>query len=54
MSPTIVMPIGCTAPAPSPWTSRKTISAGMLHAKPHSSEPTTNSPMPISITGLRP
>ena len=38
------MPIGCTAPAPSPWTSRKTISAGMLHAKPHSSEPSDEQP----------
>ena len=30
------------------------MSAGMLHAMPHSSDPTTNSPMPSSITGLRP
>ena len=50
----IVMLIGITAPAPMPWMARKTISAGMLQAMPHSTEPSTNSAMPASITGLRP
>ena len=50
----MVMLIGCTAPAPSPCTARATISAGMLQAIPHSTDPTRNSPMPKSITGLRP
>ena len=50
----MVMLIGSTAPAPSPWMARKTISAGMLQAAPHSTEPSTNSVMPVSMTGLRP
>ena len=54
MSPTIVMPIGWTAPAPSPWTARNAISAVMLQARPHSSEPSRKSAIPTSITGLRP
>jgi hypothetical protein len=54
MSPTIVMLIGCTAPAPRPCTARNAISAPMFQASPHSSEPRTKSPIPTSITGLRP
>ena len=54
MSPMIVMPIGWTAPAPSPCTARNAISEVIPHAKPHSSEPSTKSPTPTSITGLRP
>ena len=54
MSPTIVIAIGATAPAPRPCTARKPISAAMLQATPHSTEPTRNSPMPNSIIGLRP
>ena len=30
------------------------MSAGMLHAKPHSTEPTRNTEMPNSRTGRRP
>ncbi len=30
------------------------MSATMLHARPHSSEPTRNRPMPTIIIGLRP
>ena len=48
------MLMGSTAPAPRPWIARKAISAGMLQAKPHSAEPSTNKVMPMSITGLRP
>jgi hypothetical protein len=48
------MLIGCTAPAPNPCTARATMSAGMLHANPHSTDPPRNSAMPRSITGLRP
>ena len=54
MSPTIVMDIGCTAPAPSPCTARNAMSAGMLHANPHRIDPSRNSPMPIRMIGLRP
>ena len=54
MSPTIVMPIGATAPAPNPWITRKTMSDVMLHAHPASTEETRNSPTPVRITGLRP
>ena len=50
----MVMAIGCTAPAPSPWIARKAISAGMLHASPHRIEPRTNVPTPNSMIGLRP
>ena len=48
------MLIGCTAPAPMPCTARNAISAGMLHATPHSTEPSRNTAMPKNITGLRP
>ena len=54
MSPTMVMPIGWTAPAPSPWTTRNTIRLVMLQARPHIREPVRNSAIPTSITGLRP
>jgi hypothetical protein len=54
MSPTIVIPIGWIAPAPSPWTSRNAISAGMLQANPHRIDPSTNSPTPSSMIGFRP
>ena len=50
----IVMLIGSTAPAPRPWIARNAISAGMLHAAPQSTEPSRNSAMPSSMTGLRP
>ncbi len=50
----MVIPIGWTAPAPSPWMTRKAISAGMLQASPQRIEPSTNSATPASITGLRP
>jgi hypothetical protein len=54
MSPTIVIDMGCTAPAPSPCTARKAMSAGMLHANPHRIDPTRNSPIPMRMMGLRP
>ena len=50
----MVIDIGCTAPAPMPWIARKAMSATMLVASPHSSEPTAKTAMPNSITGLRP
>ncbi len=50
----MVIDIGWTAPAPRPWMARKAISEPMLQASPHRIEPTRNSPMPTSITGLRP
>jgi hypothetical protein len=50
----IVMLIGKTAPAPRPCTARKMISESMLHAAPHRIEPSRNSAMPTSMTGLRP
>lgn len=48
------MLIGWTAPAPMPCTARAAISTGMLHATPHSTEPTRNAAMPKNITGRRP
>ena len=50
----MVIDIGCTAPAPSPCTTRKAINAVMLQASPHRIEPSRKSPMPNMITGLRP
>ena len=50
----IVMLVGCTAPAPRPWIARKMINAVMFHANPDSTEPSRNSPIPISITVRRP
>ena len=50
----MVIAVGWTAPAPRPCSARNTISAGMLQAKPHRIEPSRNSPMPISMIGLRP
>ena len=54
MSPAMVIAMGCTAPAPSPWTARNAMSAGMDQANPQSTEPSAKSPMPSSTTGLRP
>jgi hypothetical protein len=50
----MVMAIGCTAPAPSPCTARKAMSAGIDHANPQSTEPIRKSPIPSSISGFRP
>ena len=50
----IVIEVGCTAPAPRPCSARKTISAGMLQAKPHRIEPRMNAATPTSMIGLRP
>ena len=54
MSPAIVTAIGWTAPAPSPWTARNAMSAGIDHATPHSTDPSPNSAIPMRTTGLRP
>ena len=54
MSPATVTAIGWTAPAPRPCNARNAMSAGMLHATPHSMLPKRNSPMPNSSSGLRP
>ncbi len=54
MSPAIVIAMGATAPAPRPWIARAAMSAGMLHANPHSTDPTRNRPMPMRMMGLRP
>ena len=54
MSPTIVIPIGWTAPAPMPWTARNAMSDVMFQARPHSKEPSRKTPTPTSIIGLRP
>ena len=43
MSPTMVLAIGCTPPAPSPWMARNATSCAMECAKPHSVEPSRNS-----------
>ncbi len=43
MSPTMVLAIGCTPPAPSPWMARNATSCGMECANPHSVEPSRNS-----------
>jgi hypothetical protein len=48
------MDIGWIAPAPMPCTARAAISTGMLHAAPHSTEPTRNAAIPKNITGRRP
>ncbi len=50
----IVIAVGWTAPAPSPCSARKAISAGMLQARPQRIEPRMNAPTPISMIGLRP
>ena len=50
----IVIEVGITAPAPSPWSARNAIKAGMLQAIPQKIEPMTNRPMPTSMIGLRP
>ena len=50
----IVIAVGWTAPAPSPCSARKAISAGMLQAMPQRIEPRMNAPTPISMIGLRP
>ena len=50
----MVIAVGWTAPAPSPCSARKAISAGMLQASPQRIEPRTNAPTPISMIGLRP
>ena len=53
-SPTIVMVVGMIAPAPSPCTTRKTMSTHMFHAAPQKIEPSRKSAMPHSTSGLRP
>jgi len=50
----MVIATGCIAPAPTPWTSRNTIIAGISHAAPASIEPIRKIAIPASITGLRP
>ncbi len=50
----MVIATGCTAPAPTPWTSRKTISDGIDQAKPQRIEPTRKIAMPDRMTALRP
>ncbi len=54
MSPTIVIAIGSTAPAPRPWIARKAMRLGMFHAAAARIEPSRNAPMPKSMIGLRP
>src|SRR4051794_22290626 len=54
MSPTIVTDIGCTAPAPTPCTTRAKISAGIDQATAQRIDPTMKSPILTRITGLRP
>ncbi len=48
------MPTGCTAPAPTPWISRKAISEGIDQAKPQRSEPKRKIAIPERMTVLRP
>ncbi len=38
----IIIPSGISMPPPRPWTTRKAISALMLHAVAHSTEPSVN------------
>jgi hypothetical protein len=45
-SATIVMPSGTSAPAPSPWTARKTMSWVIEVARPHKTDPPRNARMP--------
>ena len=54
MSPEMVSVIGMIAPAPSPWTARKTISEVMSQAEPQRIEPSRKSPTPTNMIGLRP
>src|SRR5665647_1711888 len=54
MSPTIVIDIGSTAPAPRPWIARKAMRLGMFQAAAASTDPSRNAPMPNSMMGLRP
>ena len=50
----MVIAVGWTAPAPTPWTSRKTISDGIDQANPHRIEPNRKTTIPTSMTLLRP
>jgi len=50
----MVIAVGWTAPAPTPWTSRNAISDGIDQANPQSSEPTRKIAIPTCITVLRP
>jgi len=54
MSPTIVIAIGSTAPAPRPWIARNAMRLGMLQAAEANTEPRRNAPIPNSMIGLRP
>jgi hypothetical protein len=54
VSPTIVKAMGCTAPAPRPWSVRKAMSIGIDVESPQSMEPMTNSARPKRKIGLRP
>src|SRR5690606_28845592 len=54
MSLAMVIDIGRMAPPPRPCSTRAPISAGMLHATAHSTEPSRNSTMPTVMTRLRP
>lgn len=50
----IVIVSGWSAPAPSPWITRKAISASIDEAVPQRTEPITKRPIPNAKSGLRP
>jgi hypothetical protein len=50
----MVRVVGCTAPAPRPWSTRKATSIGTLVEKPQSTEPRRKSPIPATKVPRRP
>ena len=54
MSPMIASATGNSAPAPTPWMPRNTISIAMFWLRPDSAEPIRKITMPSMKIGLRP
>ena len=50
----LVLYVAWIAPAPTPCSARKTMSATMLHAPEQAADPARKTAMPNSSTGLRP
>ena len=50
----IVIDMGMTAPAPSPWIARKAISCSIERERPQSAEPIRKTAIPNRKIGLRP
>ena len=50
----MAMPIGVSMPPPTPWRTRNETSWPIVWAKPHSTEPPTNSPSAVRNTRFVP